>query len=187
MLISLSNIQAVLDSYRFNLILVCLSLYFKRDFIMSLFLHGLGIKWGWTLMHSFIVRTLGISVVEAVQYILYDMESYLGKRNLSGFSQFSNCYSLSPWPISCWKSRLKFHFLFTLPVSMLNPQVYFHSIVPFTLSGLDWISLELDSFFLPVLSIRIRRSIASKIYNRWVTMSWSCKLESRPLNRECST
>lgn len=47
-------------------------------------------------MHSFIVRTLGISVVEAVQYILYDMESYLGKRNLSGFSQFSNCYSLSP-------------------------------------------------------------------------------------------
>lgn len=42
---------------------------------MALLLHGLGIKWGWTIMYSFICRTLGISVVEAVQYVLYEMET----------------------------------------------------------------------------------------------------------------
>jgi len=62
---------------------------------MALFLHGLRIKWGWTIIYTFICRTLDISVVEAVSYVLYEMERYFWKNNLA----FHN-YPLFRWPIS---------------------------------------------------------------------------------------
>lgn len=61
-LISPSDIQVVTDSCRFNLILVCFGLFFRRDFTMTLLLHGLRIKWGLTIRHNFICRTLESSV-----------------------------------------------------------------------------------------------------------------------------
>lgn len=83
------HIQVAIDSCKFNFILVCFGLYFKRD--MILLLHGLRIKWGLTIRHNFACRTLGSSV----QYVLYEMESYLGKNDISGFPQFSHLYPQS--------------------------------------------------------------------------------------------